>query len=221
VTALLAVPILILFPSCSGQQDQDDGDILEDDDNAAANNVGQDDANESNNSGDDNEADNNDSGNNSGADVNNDTGDDTAQLDNDAQISNDAPVNNAPPANNAPAGNTGNTGPNAALPMDPPAAVPDQSAALAAAPASAPAPAPAAPSEGAPLAGGRVRYAKTSGIKVTSAAGSGTEVRTLDQGDHPVTWEENGFLKLANGMYVPVDAMSDQGVPRTNVSLGN
>jgi hypothetical protein len=71
----------------------------------------------------------------------------------------------------------------------------------------------AAPSDSAPISGGRVRYVPAGGVQVVSGPG-GSVVTSLQQGDHPVTWEENGYLKISNGMYVPVGALSDAGVPR-------
>ena len=81
------------------------------------------------------------------------------------------------------------------------------------APATAAAPAPAAPADGAPVAGGRVRYIKKGGAQIVSAPG-GAPVGQLEQGDHPVTWEENGYYRVANGMYIPKSAVSEKGVPR-------
>ena len=126
-----------------------------------------------------------------GADINSATTDDAAQL--------DATLNGAGAANTA------------AAPMNPAST----GAGNAAMPGAA-APAPAAPAAGgpeAPLAGGRVRYVKEGGVQVVNSPG-GSPVFTLEQGDHPVTWEENGWLKLNTGMYVPADALSDQGVGR-------
>lgn len=133
-----------------------------------------------------------------GADINSATTDDAAQLDatlNGGGAANtasaDALSNGAAPSNTASAGG-GNT--------------------AAAAPT---APAPAAGGPQAPVAGGRVRYVKEGGVQVVNAPG-GAPVFTLEQGDHPVTWEENGWLRLNTGMYVPADALSDQGVGRPN-----
>jgi hypothetical protein len=75
------------------------------------------------------------------------------------------------------------------------------------------APAPAPAGDTAPIPGGRVRYVPEGGVQVVSAP-NGDPVVTLNQGDHPLTWEESGWLKLANGMYVPSGSLSDKGVPR-------
>ena len=83
----------------------------------------------------------------------------------------------------------------------------------------APPPAPVADnSSTAPITGGRVRYAKSAGTQVVDAPG-GSPVTTLEQGDHPVTWEESGWFKLGTGLYVSTDALSDKGIPRS--SSGN
>jgi hypothetical protein len=73
--------------------------------------------------------------------------------------------------------------------------------------------------EGAPVPGGRVRYVREGGIQAVNAPG-GQPVMMIEQGEHPVTWEENGYLRIANGVYVPVDAMSDKGVARPVTSGG-
>lgn len=80
-----------------------------------------------------------------------------------------------------------------------------------------PAPAPANP-DAAPLPGGRVLYAISGGAQVVNAPG-GSPVATLEQGDHPVTWEENGWHKLANGMYVAKSSLSVPGVPRSQTGI--
>lgn len=73
------------------------------------------------------------------------------------------------------------------------------------------APAPTGPTT--PIPGGRVRYVKEGGAQAVNGP-SGSPVLTLDQGEHPLTWEENGQLKIAAGLYVPADAMSEKGVRR-------
>ena len=65
-----------------------------------------------------------------------------------------------------------------------------------------------------PRSNGRVRYVKEGGVQLKNAP-NGSPVMNLEQGDHPVTWEENGMLKVADGLYVPVDGMSDKGVGRS------
>jgi hypothetical protein len=65
-----------------------------------------------------------------------------------------------------------------------------------------------------PRSNGRVRYVKEGGVQIKNAP-NGSPVMNLEQGDHPVTWEENGMLKVADGLYVPVDGMSDKGVGRS------
>lgn len=132
-----------------------------------------------------------------GADVNSVTTDDTAQL--------NATLNGG--AGDALAGGGAAAPLNAAAPVAPTSAAPAMPAASG----------PAAGGEQAPVAGGRVRYVKEGGVQVVNAPG-GSPVFTLEQGDHPVTWEENGWLKLTTGMYVPVEALSDQGVGRPSAS---
>lgn len=86
--------------------------------------------------------------------------------------------------------------------------------------ATPPAPPPAAAGgEGSPVPGGRVRYVKAGGVQAVNAPG-GQPVMMIEQGEHPVTWEENGYLKIANGVYVPVDAMSDKGIARPTTAGG-
>ena len=69
----------------------------------------------------------------------------------------------------------------------------------------------------APVPNGRVRYVKEGGTQAVDKP-NGSPVTQLNQGEHPVTWEENGWLKVANGFYLPATSMSDKGVPR---STGN
>ena len=202
--ALLTVLVIgvpsVLSHGCAGQEDED-GDILEetnDEESGSGQAVQDDQGNDGNQaSGDDDD----DQSSGSGEDVNNDTSGSDAPLGDDAPDTGSAPALNTPPENPAP---------------PPPEPAPANNAAPPAGGAANAAPAaPAAPADGAPVQGGRVRYAKAGGTSVTSAAGSGSSVRTLEQGDHPVTWEDNGFLKLANGQFVATDAMSDKGVKRS------
>jgi len=65
-----------------------------------------------------------------------------------------------------------------------------------------------------PRSNGRVRYVKEGGVQIKNAP-NGSPIMNLEQGDHPVTGEENGMLKVADGLYVPVDGMSDKGVGRS------
>ena len=109
----------------------------------------------------------------------------------------------------------GETPPPAANMLAPDGASAPTNSALAApgTPSPAPGPAPASGGNQAAVPGGRVRYVKEGGVQVMSAPG-GSPVFMLEQGDHPVTWEENGWLKLTTGMYVPVDSLSDLGIGR-------
>ena len=102
---------------------------------------------------------------------------------------------------------------NAALPVAPPNEAPQTAAPAGAAPPAAVAGA------NSPISGGRVRYVKDGGIQAVSAP-NGSPVATLEQGDHPVTWEENGWLKINSGMYVPTDGMSNSGVARPQTGGG-
>ena len=65
-----------------------------------------------------------------------------------------------------------------------------------------------------PRSNGRVRYVKEGGVQIKNSP-NGSPVMNLEQGDHPVTWEENVMLKVADVLYVPVDGMSDKGVGRS------
>ena len=64
----------------------------------------------------------------------------------------------------------------------------------------------------APIPGGRVRYVVQGGAQIIDQGG--TPVGSLVQGDHPLTWEENGMFRITQGMYVEPAAVSDQGVGR-------
>lgn len=175
----LALAWGLMLTGCSGQQQEDTGDII-----TNTNDSGSDDAGEPSGSG---SGDNNASGNDAQGE---DGGDDEAPATDPAP--NDASAAVAPPATDpAPVENA-----------TPP-------------PASNPAPAePAASSAQAPIEGGRVRYVREGGAKVTSQASGGDIVRTLEQGEHPVTWDEGGAYRVGPGMYVSKDSMSDIGIPR-------
>ena len=68
-------------------------------------------------------------------------------------------------------------------------------------------------SDMAPIPGGRVRYVPAGGVEVMNAP-NGSVVASLGQGDHPITWDEGGWLKLGAGRYVPSGALSDGGIGR-------
>lgn len=207
ITQFVAVALAALaLSACSGsQQDEEELDVEGENQQA---NLGNDDAAEGN--GQENYTNNNNGGNQQyqqGAEVNNATEEeeefteDNPTLNGGEQVA-DVPIENAPvdaaPVEAAPM----NAAPMNAAPMN------------AAAPANAAlAPAPASTTAESPVPGGRVRYVREGGVQVMNAP-NGTPVQTLDQGEHPVTWEENGWLRITNGMYVPADAMSDKGVPR-------
>jgi hypothetical protein len=192
---LLGISLVVagtgFMAGCSDSQDDDD-DLQSSNDNNNGD-LGNDDAAEGN--GQENFVDNDDkSGSKDSADVNSATTDapatdaPNATLDGggkDAAAANPAPVNAAPA--NATAGG--------------------------AAPAAAGKGGGSDGSDKAPVQGGRVRYVKEGGVQVVNAP-NGSPVMTLEQGEHPVTWEENGFLKISSGMYVPVDSLSDKGVAR-------
>lgn len=73
--------------------------------------------------------------------------------------------------------------------------------------------APVASGGTAPVAGGQVRYVPVGGVQVYSAP-NGSAVTTLEQGEHPVTWEDSGWLRISDGWYVPADSLSNAGVGR-------
>ena len=178
--------------ACSGQQQQDDN-LETSQQGGDSGDLGKDDAAEGN--GQENIVkDGPSSGDTaSGADINSVTQDDP-------ELSGSLNGGVPPPAGNMSA---------------PEGAAPPVNSALATPPPSSPGASPASASGGnqASVPGGRVRYVKEGGVQVMSAPG-GSPVFTLEQGDHPVTWEENGWLKLTTGMYVPVDALSDRGIGR-------
>lgn len=209
----------ILLGACSGSQQDDEALDAQNDQQA---NLGEDDAAEGNNAGNLN----NNGGNQQyqqGADVNNATEDEeTASeesnptLDNSGGDNTEAyPMQEAAPYQQAVAPYQ-----QAAVPMNqaPMNAAP-MNATQTAMPEAAPAPAAAAATAESPIAGGRVRYVREGGVQVMNAP-NGSAVLTLDQGEHPLTWEENGWLRITNGMYVPADALSDKGVPRAKSGTG-
>lgn len=197
---LVSTLAALALVACSSSQQDEEALDAQDDQQA---NLGEDDAAEGN--GQENYVDNQGGGNNQyaqdqGADVNSDTSDEE-MADTDPTLNGaatDVPVSNPAPMNAAPM--------NAAPMNTQAAAMPMQAAS-----------APAAATAESPIPGGRVRYVREGGIQVMNAP-NGTPVLTLDQGEHPVTWEENGWLRITNGMYVPADAMSDKGVPRSTSS---
>lgn len=184
--------ITLVMAGCSEQQEQEDLEISDD----QQGNVDDQEANESNSEGNFEDQENEQANNEQADQVNNDVENDTQETPEDV----DAALEN-PPANN---------GANAGLTPSEPEAVTDP--ALANPGGNTPAANPAPAGDTAPVPGGRVRYV-TSGTAILDKPG-GAQVGQLTQGDHPVTWEENGWLRITNGMYVPVDAMSDAGVPR-------
>lgn len=191
-TACLALSL----GACSGSQ-QDEENLEAESENEQAN-LGEDDAAEGNGQGNFN----NNGGNQqlqNGADVNNATEEETA--------------NEANPTLDNSAGGAQEV---ADVPVE---TMPVQQAAPMQAAAEPMAPASAQPTAESPVAGGRVRYVRQDGIQILNAP-NGQPVHSLNQGDHPVTWEENGWYRITNNMYVPVDAMSDTGVPRAQSARG-
>jgi len=190
VTVFLSSAVLVLSTACSSaQQDQEELDVSDEQyDQYNQENLGEDDAAEGN--GQENYYDNNQQYDqyNQGADINNDTSNEFA-YDNSEGFSN---IMN-PTLDNS-----------ASMPMT------NSSAPMSSNSMAAPAP---TYSDRAPVPGGRVRYVRGGGVQVVNSPG-GAPIFTLETGDHPVTWEENGWLRLSTGMYVPVDAMSDRGVAR-------
>lgn len=197
----LTISMLALSTACaSSQQDEEDLE-LSDDENSEnqQGNLGEDDAAEGN--GQENfENEENSNENEQGAEVNSETSNEfdegTELTDQGTELGNQTTQGNAMFNN----GGANPAGMNTSAPVE------------TAAPMNAGMAAPAA-SDKAPIPGGRVRYVREGGVQVMSGPG-GAPVAALEQGDHPVTWEENGWLRISTGMYVPVDAMSDKGVPR-------
>lgn len=205
---LSTAALLSLGTACSSsQQDEEDLELSDDENSNQQGNLGEDDAAEGN--GQENfEEGTNDYEGNQGADVNSETT-------NEFEDGGDQFFN---AGNNANTGNANmNTGMNAAPVNDGMNAAP-VNAAMNAAPVNmgmTGGGAVASPSERAPIPGGRVRYVREGGVQIVNSPG-GSPVASLEQGDHPVTWEENGWLRISNGMYVPIDAMSDKGVSRAS-----
>lgn len=184
---LLTGVALGMTSACSSsQQDEEDLELSGEDSANQQGNLGEDDASEGN--GQENYVDGNqyEENNEQGADTNSDTENEFADE------NQSTAYNEMNPTLDNSAGNTAMAAPE---PMEP---------ASMAAPAS---------SEKSPIPGGRVRYVRQGGVQVVSGPG-GAPVASLEQGDHPVTWEENGWLRLSTGMYVPVDSLSDKGVGR-------
>ena len=189
--AFLTTALSLTLTACAGSSDDEDGNLANNSQAANAD-MGGDDAAEGN--GQENYVDaGKDPKDGGGAGINSDTGaspppDAGANPASPDALAAELPPTNAPPANAQPA------------------PAPDAKAA-------APAPAAAAGGPQAPVQGGRVRYVKAGGAQAVNAP-NGSPVMTLDQGEHPVTWSENGWLKVAEGVYLPAEAMSDRGVTR-------
>lgn len=186
---ILAVAACVALSTwgCSGQQ-QSEEELESTDEQEAPNNAAQENVGEGNGQGnytDGAEANNGTAEDN--ADTQNDTAEESPTLDGGSSAE-------APPLNSAPSN----------IAADPTAGLPTAAPALPAAPA---------PEGSAPVPGGRVRYVKEGGAQVMNAP-NGQPVGNLEQGEHPVTWEENGWFRVSNGWYIPKDAMSEKGVPR-------
>lgn len=79
----------------------------------------------------------------------------------------------------------------------------------------APAPAPVvAEGDATPIPGGKVMYVVEGGTDVLDSPG-GNPVLRLEQGEHPVTWDENGWYRISTGLYIAPDALSSKGVSRS------
>jgi hypothetical protein len=197
--ASLALTATLALVGCSGQQQQSEEDLqMSEEDEAEGENLGQDDAAEGN--GQENyvegEGENEQGAEQQAADANSETADNFEGTQNGG---NQLGALEEQPAEDAPLNNTAGAATPVAAPMNA---------------AAAPMNAAAVPTDGtAPIPGGRVRYVREGGVQVVNAPG-GTPVLTLNQGEHPVTWEENGWLRLTTGHYVSLDSMSEQGVPR-------
>ncbi len=215
VSFLLTGAAIVLSTACSSSQ-QDEEELEVSNDQNQQGNLGEDDAAEGNgqeNSGDEFE---NEQGE-QGADFNSETGNEFENENGGEQLTNNMGEDMNPTLDNTSGGNQVintadpmNTNTGAMAAMSEPAAP--------AAPAEPSTIATPAASERSPVPGGRVRYVKSS-TQVMNAPG-GSPVFTLETGDHPVTWEENGWLRISTGAYVPVDAMSDKGVARPNQGKG-
>ena len=240
---LLTVLFVVgLGTACSSSQ-SDDGELNSDQSDSQGN-LGEDDAHEGN--GQENFVDSGDK--KEGAEVNSDTSASGEGGGGDAVAGDATPPANGGGGNSL-FNNSGASGANAAAPAETPtnagagpaanspdtanataqAATPtaaSEPSKTASAPASKPAvnapaaaaPAPAANTAMTPRSNGRVRYVKEGGVQVVNAP-NGSPVMTLEQGEHPVTWEENGWLKITDGLYVPVDSMSTKGVARARGQL--
>lgn len=211
ITGLFLALTLTWIVACSGQEQADEElQAGENDQGANQQEMANEDAGDSGNSEDFTEDENmNQQGiADQGADLNSDTSNDT-------EVGQDVGANN-PLADNSSANPFANNTGGAPIAAEeiPPSVNP---APLNEAVATPSAPPPMAPgtqaSDTAPIPGGRVLYVPEGGVQVVSEP-NGSPIVTLNQGDHPLTWEESGWLKLANGMYVPVGSLSEKGVPR-------
>lgn len=192
----------LLLVSCAGQQQGEDN--LENTNQQG--DLGQDDAAEGN--GQENFVEEDGQGQEQGEETGEATNNALAEGGNGAPPDGELPPNtNTPPVNEPP--------PEQTPPL--PTNLPPENPIATQAPEAPVATAPADPNV-APITGGRVRYAKSGGAQVVDAPG-GSPVGTLEQGDHPVTWEENGWFKLGTGLYVSSDALSNNGVPRSNTGM--
>lgn len=106
-----------------------------------------------------------------------------------------AAITNAAPMNAAPM--------NAAAPVNPAAPMADVAAPV------DPVTAAASPTDR-----GIVKYVRSSGLSIVDQPGSTTVSGTLDQGDHPVVWENGEWARLSNGKYVSSKGLSEKGVGR-------
>jgi hypothetical protein len=65
-----------------------------------------------------------------------------------------------------------------------------------------------------PQPGGMVRYVSTSGVSTYASTTDKSVVSTLEQGDHPLVYEEGEWARTADGKYVPANALVTQPVGR-------
>lgn len=73
---------------------------------------------------------------------------------------------------------------------------------------------PAQPSQATYTPGGVVKYVRTGGASLYGQPAMGTILGQLEQGDHPLVFQENDWARTHDGFYIPLSNLSEQGVPR-------
>jgi hypothetical protein len=62
--------------------------------------------------------------------------------------------------------------------------------------------------------GGMVKYVLPGGADLYNSPNSGSVVGRLEQGDHPLVWEENQWARTSDGLYIPSANLTIEAVGR-------